>query len=119
MNRYLVGFACFVFHVLAPSQLAAQTNQEDRVVVGLDNLALTAKEHPVKDEGLKTLLRSNTLNCVIICQRAVPPKDGNPATTEYFLLYTKGRRTKFDKQVISKDDYESLLKYADRLEQKG
>jgi len=119
MNRYLVGFACFAFLVLAPSHLAAQTNQDDRVVVGLDNLALTAKVNQVKDEGLKALLRSNTLNCVIICQRSVPPKDGGQATTEYFLLYTKGRRTKFDKQIISKDDYDTLIKHADRLEQNG
>jgi hypothetical protein len=98
---------------------AQPPKQTERVITGLGNLSILSKEASkeafVKDEGLKRVLISNSLNCLIICQAAVAPNDGGRSTVEYYILFANARRTKFDKRSISKEDYDTLIKLADKV----
>jgi hypothetical protein len=112
----LIGVVSLGSVLLAAFSVIAQPpNQSDRVIAGQANLSILGKEAPVKDEGLRKVLTNDSLNCLVISQAAVPPKDGGQATMEYYVLFTNARRTTFDKRMISKVDYDALIKLADRV----
>src|SRR5437660_12104572 len=98
---------------VAIAQAPAST---DRAIAGDGNLSMFCKfaAPQVKDQALRKILVSDTLKCLIICQVSVSPNGGGQAKAAYHVLHTHERRTRFDKQEISKEDYQVLIKNADQ-----
>jgi hypothetical protein len=116
MHYQSLGIVCLMYVLLAASVANAQPPSEtDRVIAGLDNLSGLAKGAEIKDEKLKMILMNQRLNCLVIGQVTIPPKDGKQATLEYYILHTYSKRTKFEKRIVSKEDYEELIRLADKL----
>ncbi len=108
--------AFFVSALLAIASANAQSpGKNDRVIAGSGNLSIFAKMAHSDDHNLLNALRSDTLNCLVICQGSVKPKNDEPPTTEYYVLYANGRRTRFSKKVIQKNDYDAFIKVADNV----
>ncbi len=90
--------------------------QKDRVISGNANLSKLNKEATgaVKDDKLRELLLDSGVNAVIVQDRT---KQGGAMSGHYgyWILYAKGRGTNFKEEKISKEDYEWLINFADRV----
>jgi hypothetical protein len=101
------------------SNTSVQTvRQKDRVISGNANLSILNKEGPaaVKDDKLREVLLDSNVNAVILQDRT-----GQGGATSgdygYWIRYAKGRDTNLKEEKISKEDYEWLINFADRVDQ--
>lgn len=91
--------------------------QKDRVISGNANLSKLHKEAPgaIKDDKLRELLLDSSVNAVILQDRT---KQGGATSGHYgyWILYAKGRDTNLKEEKISKEDYEWLINFAERVD---
>jgi hypothetical protein len=92
--------------------------QKDRVISGAANLSKLNKEGTgaVKDDQLREVLLDSSVNAVILQDRTT---QGGATSGDYgyWILYAKGRDTSLKEEKISKQDYEWLINFADRVDQ--
>ena len=90
--------------------------QKDRVISGNANVSKLNKEatEAVKEDKLRVVLLDSSVNVVILQDRTM----GGATTGNYgyWILYAKGRDTNLKKEKISKEDYEWLINFADRVD---
>jgi hypothetical protein len=91
--------------------------QKDRVISGNANLSKLDKEGTggVKDDKLRKVLQDSNVNAVILQDRT----QGGATSGDYgyWILYAKGRDTDLKGEKISKEDYEWLINFADRVDE--
>ena len=100
------------------SNASGQTvRQKDRVISGNANLSKLNKEGTgaVKDDKLREVLLDSSVNAVILQNRTT---QGGATSGDYgyWILYAKGRDTNLEEEKISKEDYEWLINFADRVD---
>jgi hypothetical protein len=87
------------------------------VISGNANLSKLNKEGPVavKNDKLSEVLLDSSVNAVILQDRTA---QGGATSGDYgyWILYAKGRDTNLKKEKISKEDYEWLINFADRVD---
>ena len=92
--------------------------QKDRVISGNANLSKLNKEGAgaVKDDKLREVLLDSSVNAVILQNRTT---QGGATSGDYgyWILYAKGRDTNLKEEKISKEDYEWLINFADRVDE--
>ena len=92
--------------------------QKDRVISGNANLSKLDTEGTgaVKDDKLRKVLQDSSLNTVILQDRTT---QGGATYGDYghWILYAKGRDTNLKEEKISKEDYEWLINFADRVDE--
>jgi hypothetical protein len=90
--------------------------QKDRVISGNANLSKLIKEgtEAVKDDKLREVLLDSSVNAVILQDRT----QGGATSGDYgyWILYAKGRDTNLKAEKISKEDYEWLINFSDRVD---
>ena len=90
------------------------------MISGNANLSKLNKEGTgaVKDDKLREVLLDSSVNAVILQDRTA---QGGATSGDYgyWILYAKGRDTNLKEGKISKEDYEWLIKFADRVDQSG
>jgi hypothetical protein len=99
--------------------ISGQTvRQKDRVISGNANLSKLNQEGTgaVKDDKLREVLLDSSVNAVILQDRTT---QGGATSGDYgyWILYAKGRDTTLKEEKISKEDYEWLINFADRVDQ--
>jgi hypothetical protein len=69
----------------------------------------------VKDDKLREVLLDSSVNAVILQDRTT----GGATSGDYgyWILYAKGRDTNLKEEKISKEDYEWLIHFADRVDE--
>jgi hypothetical protein len=90
--------------------------QKDRVISGNANLSKLNQEGTgaVKDDKLREVLLDSSVNAVILQDRT--PGGATSGEYGYWTLYAKGRDTNLKAEKISKEDYEWLINFADRVD---
>ena len=92
--------------------------QKDRVISGNANLSKLNQEGTgaVKDDKLREVLLNSGVNAVILQDRTA---QGGATSGDYgyWILYAKGRDTNLKEEKISKEDYEWLINFADRVDE--
>jgi hypothetical protein len=70
----------------------------------------------VKDDKLREVLLDSSVNAVILQDRTT---QGGATSGDcgYWILYAKGRDTNLKAEKISKEDYEWLINFADRVDE--
>jgi hypothetical protein len=85
---------------------------------GNANLSKLDKEGTgaVKDDKLRKVLQESNVNAVILQNRTT---QGGATSGDYgyWILYAKGRDTNLKEEKISKEDYEWLINFADRVDE--
>jgi hypothetical protein len=98
--------------------LGRTVRQKDRVISGNANLSKLNKEGTgaVKDGKLREVLLDSSVNVVILQDRTT---QGGATSGDYgyWILYAKGRDTNLKAEKISKEDYEWLINFADRVDE--
>ena len=104
--------------VMTCSTSGQTVRQKDRVISGNTNLSKLDTEGPgaVKDDKLRKVLQDSSLNTVILQDRTT---QGGATSGDYgyWILYAKGRDTNLKEEKISKEDYEWLINFADRVDE--
>ena len=91
--------------------------QKDRVISGNANLSKLNKEGAgaVKDDKLREVLLDSSVSAVILQDRTTQG-GATSGVYGYWILYAKGRDTNLEEEKISKEDYEWLISFADRVD---
>ena len=104
--------------VMTCSTSGQTVRQKDRVISGNANLSKLDKEGTgaVKDDKLRKVLQESNVNAVILQNRTT---QGGATSGDYgyWILYAKGRNTNLKEEKISKEDYEWLINFADRVDE--
>jgi hypothetical protein len=87
------------------------------VISGNANLSKLNKEGTgaVKDGKLREVLLDSSVNAVILQDRTTQG-GATSGDYRYWILYAKGRDTNLKEEKISKEDYEWLINFADRVD---
>jgi len=92
--------------------------QKERVISGNANLSKLDKEgaEAVKDDRLRKLLQDSSVSAIILQDRTT---QGGATSGDYgyWILYAKGRNTNLKEEKISKEDYEWLINFADKVDE--
>ena len=100
------------------SNTSGQTvRQRDRVISGNANLSKLNQEGTaaLKDDKLREVLLDSSVSAVILQDRTT---QGGATSGHYgyWILYAKGRDTNLQEEKISKEDYEWLISFADKVD---
>jgi hypothetical protein len=95
---------------------AQEVTTSDRVFSGSNNISAVAKIGPtmVRNVALGRLLQNGRATVFIIHQ--VPSLVSETGVNQrYVLYYAIGQRTRLEELMISKEDYDALIRIADQI----
>jgi hypothetical protein len=93
--------------------------QKDRVISGNANISKLDTEGTgaVKDDQLRKVLQDSSVSVVILQDRTTHYGGAKSGYYGYWILYAKGRDTNLKVEKISKEDYEWLINFANRVDE--